>query len=30
MEFVENELKQLVDQIIADKQSNTTHTTKSE
>lgn len=30
MEFVENELRQLVDQIVDDEQSNTTHTTKSE
>nr|DAK15231.1 MAG TPA: hypothetical protein [Caudoviricetes sp.] len=30
MEFVEEELKQLVDQVLSDKQSNTTHTTKSQ
>nr|DAS90048.1 MAG TPA: hypothetical protein [Caudoviricetes sp.] len=30
MEYVESELKQLVDQVLADKQSNTTHTTKSQ
>lgn len=29
-EFVEGELKQLVDQIVDDRRSNTTHTTKSE
>ena len=30
IEYVESELKQLVDQIVNDKQSNTTHTTKSQ